>query len=182
MIKTMKKVKKLMISVIGILVFVCSVGAFSSYALICENVSTDSTPIGAFETAFTALKEADGRIFNKYAIYSGTNSWFGSDLDGEGKEYILAVMEQMSYVVGDSRTEGDDVIINVTISNKNLKNVFRDMMKYLDAENPLVAAVQNTPNNQVSSNVEVKMKNDKGTWKVLIDKKLSEAVSGGAWR
>ena len=52
----MKKVRKLVISVIGILVFVCSVGAFSSYA-ISKNVSTDSTPIGAFETAFTALKE-----------------------------------------------------------------------------------------------------------------------------
>lgn len=170
-----------MISVIGILVFVCSVGAFSSYA-INKNVSSDSTPIGAFETAFTALKEGDGRAFNKYAIYSGTNSWFGSDLDGEGKDYILAVMEQMSYVVGNSRTDGDNVIINVTISNKNLKNVYRDMLKYLDAENPLIAAVQNTPNNQVSSTVVVKMKKDKGIWKIFIDRKLSEAVSGGAWK
>ena len=91
-------------------------------------------------------------------------------------------MEQMSYVVGDSRTEGDNVIINVTISNKNLKNVYRDMLKYLDAENPLITAVQNTPNNQVSSNVEVKMKKDKGVWKILIDKKLSGAVSGGSWQ
>jgi len=175
MVTTMKKVSILVISVISILIMACSARTISSKA------STDTTPIGAFETAFTALKEADGRIFNKYVIYPGANSWFGSDLDGEGKEYILAVMEQMSYVVADSRTEGDNVIINVTISNKDLKHVYYDMMKYLDAENPLIAAVQNTPNNQISLDVEVKMKNDEGAWKILINKKLSEAVSGGSW-
>ena len=141
----------------------------------------DSTPIEAFETAFTALKEADGRMFNKYAIYTGTNSWFGSDLDGEGKEYIQAVVEKMTYVIDDSRTENGNVIINVTISNKDLHKVYTDMFNYLDAENPLITAIKNTANNQVTNSVEVIMKQDKGTWKIVIDKKLSEAVSGGCW-
>jgi len=177
--------------VMAVVLSACSIGRIENSSSIVEGNSEEIHLLSSketLETVLTALKEADSTTFNRYVIYPEErkgivlykdNILFGDNLDGESKEYVQAVIEYMTFEIDSILEDGNNAIIECNISNRDLSNV--DLIKYSDADNPLIEAIKNTKNNQISFNVSISLQKDEEIWKVVVDDSLRLAISGGHW-
>jgi hypothetical protein len=153
-----------------------------------ETPKTNYTPLETVEAALRYLKEADTNSFNQYIYYPidtdrtvvyAYNIMFGNNLDGESKEYIESIVDELTYEIGNIQEGEDNAVVSVNVTNRDLSDI--NMFAYVDEDNPLIAAIKNADNGYVTSNIEINLSNKDGIWKLLVDSEFQKAISGNYW-
>lgn len=127
---------KLLVSVIFIILLSSCNDLPSTGAKVTD--TSGFIPKQIVKMAFDALKEADSNTFNQlveYVEYSDgivlykDNKMFGNNLDNESKEYIESVFASLTYEIGDVEENGDTATVQIKIINRDLSNIYEDMLK-----------------------------------------------------
>ncbi|MDR2931780.1 MAG: hypothetical protein LBV27_01605 [Oscillospiraceae bacterium] len=142
------------------------------------------SPAEAVSRAFDALKQADAPTFNALIQYQTTKTglvvseaerYFGSSLDDEGREYILAVFEKLDYAILSETIEETGAVVRAEITNRDLSDL--DILRYPDADNPYTAAIRDC-DATLTSTVDIAAVPTDAGWRIVIDDALTQALWG----
>lgn len=176
-----------------VLVFVFTVslsgcGNLSDEGNKTTSLSSKISPKQTIQIAFEALKNGDFKKFNQFIQYNEQregvfvykdNKLFGNNLDGEGKKLIESVFLNFSYDIGEVKENGNVTTAQVQITNRDLSNVHKDILRYTDADNPLIEAIKNSDNKMITTNLKITLNKTDGIWKIQMDTALTDALCGG---
>nr|WP_207715330.1 hypothetical protein [Clostridium saccharoperbutylacetonicum] len=166
----------------------CACGNSSGVSNETINLSSTTSPKQTVEIAFEALKNANSTGFNQFIQYNERqdgifiykdNKLFGNNLDGEGKKFIESVFANLSYEIGEVNENDDLATVKIKITNRDLSNVYNDILHYKDSDNPLIEAIKNANSKMVTSDLKITLNKTSGIWKIKMDKSLMNAICGG---
>lgn len=166
----------------------CACGNSSDVSNETINLSSTTSPKQTIEIAFEALKNANSTEFNQFIQYNERqdgifiykdNKLFGNNLNGKGKKFIESVFANLSYEIGEVNENEDSATVQMKITNQDLSNVYKDILRYKDADNPLIEAVKNANSKIVTTDLQIKLNKTSGIWKIEMDGPLMNALCGG---
>ena len=181
-----KSIRLLLPVLLSLLLSAC--GKSSSAVSQTMAAASDATPKQTVETALDALKRADTNVYNSLiqyveekdgAVVYKDNKIFGDKLDQEEKEFVTSIFEDFSYKIGDVKENGDTATVPIQITNRDLSNVWKDILRYRDADNPMTEAVKNSDHKLVTVNTEITLKKTNGAWMVQMNHTLINSLCGG---
>ncbi len=152
------------------------------------NLSSTTSPKETITIAFESLKNANSNEFNQLIQYNerqdGTfiykdNKLFGDNLNREGKEFIKSVFANLSYDIGEVNENEDSATVQIKITNRDLSNVYKDILSYKDAHNPLIEAIKNANSKMITTDLKITLNKTSGIWKIEMDGPLMDALCGG---
>ncbi|BCZ46213.1 hypothetical protein psyc5s11_22800 [Clostridium gelidum] len=152
------------------------------------NLSSTTSPKQTIEIAFEALKNANSSGFNQFIQYNERkdgifiykdNKLFGNNLDGEGKKFIESVFANLSYEIGEVNENEDLATVKIKITNRDLSNVYKGILRYKDSDNPLIEAIKNANSKMVTTDLKITLNKTGGIWKIEMDAHLMDALCGG---
>lgn len=182
--------------------FLVLVFVFTVLLSACGNLSGDgnkttsllseNSPKQTIQIVFEALKNGDSKKFNQLIQYKERregiffiykdNKLFGNNLDEKGKEFIKSAFSNFSYDIGEVKENGSVTTAQVKITNRDLSNVYKDILHYKDADT-LIEAIKNSDKNcdnkMVTTNLKITLNKTDGMWKIQTDTALAEALCGG---
>lgn len=156
----------------------------------CSNISntpttqkdlSSFTPQDILDTAFSALKNADGTTFNDCVVYPDekhNNVYFGDDMEDDDG-YISALFGNLSYEIITTDEQQDTTVITCQIKNKDFSSL--NIEQYSDYENPMVSAIENSNSDILSQDIDIELKKINNQWQIMIDDNFTNAISGGHW-
>lgn len=208
----------------GKLLLLCIAGMLFLGACRSKNQAEEArTPKACVEYAMERLKELDLEAFNQYSDnYIGTyRNWLGIPREREyrifgelqpgvkkGKRYrakyelAQKIVEQMSWEIGEIREDGTYAQIELTITNKDMKNVggeleirmlknmtesveggiggmFREAVNMANAEEELLSIIDNLKEDEIcTTEVTLLAYQEKGRWKIHVSEELVNGVMG----
>lgn len=152
------------------------------------NLSSTTSPKQTIAIAFESLKNANSKEFNQLIQYNERqdgvfackdNKLFGNNLNGEGKKFIESVFAKLSYEIGEVNENEDSATAQIKIINRDLSNVDKDILRYKDADNPLIEAIKNANSKMVTTDLKITLNKTSGIWKIEMDRSLMNALCGG---
>ncbi|AKN33401.1 membrane protein [Clostridium carboxidivorans P7] len=184
----MKKIFSLLVLVFVFTISLSACGNLSDEGNKTTRLSSKTSPKQTIQIAFEALKNGDFKKFNQFIQYKERregvliykdNKLFGNNLNGKGKELIESVFSNFSYDIGEVNENGNVTTVQVKITNRDLSNVDNDIVRYADADNPLIEAIKNSDNKMITTNLKITLNKIDGIWKIQMDEALTDALCGG---
>lgn len=77
------------------------------------------------------------------------------------------------------KENGNVTTAQVKITNRDLSNVDKDILRYTDSDNPLIEAIKNSDNKMITTNLKITLNKMDGIWKIQMDDALTDALCGG---
>ncbi|AZV58539.1 hypothetical protein [Clostridium sp. AWRP] len=182
------KTKCFLVLVFVFTVLLSACGNLSGDGNKTSGLSSENSPKQTIQIAFEALKNGDSKKFNQLIQYKERregvliykdNKLFGNNLDGKGKELMESVFSKFSYDIGEVKENGNVTTAQVKITNRDLSNVEKDMLRYTNADNSLIEAIKNSDNKMVTTNLKITLNKTDGMWKIQMDAALADALCGG---
>ncbi|WPC42186.1 hypothetical protein [Clostridium sp. JS66] len=184
----MKKIFSFLVLVFVFTISLSACGNLSDEGNRTTDLSSKISPKQTIQIAFEALKNGDSKKFNQFIEYKERregvliykdNKLFGNNLDGKGKELIESIFSNFSYDIGEVKENGNVTTAQVKITNRDLSNVEKDMLRYTNPGNPLIEAIKNSDNKMITTNLKITLNKIDGIWKIPMDEALTDALCGG---
>lgn len=154
----------------------------------------------AVENALTELQKGDFEKAGQYLYQSDAANLEVNEDNENSVEYIKAIFKTLSWEIISAEEDGDTVVVKANITAIDMKNAMQDYITqafryalttaYLDPkpteeeitakmEEMFMDSIQSQSEKTVTSEVEIKVMQEDGKWKVVTDEAFENAVTGG---
>lgn len=154
-----------------------------------NNSLSAASPKQTIKIAFESLKNANSKQFNQLVQYDEKqhgvfiykdNKLFGNNLNEKEKKFTKSIFANLSYKIEEVNENKDSATAEVKVTNRDLSNIDNDILRYKDADDPLIEAVKNTDSKKmVTTDLKIALNKTNGIWKIKMDGPLMNALCGG---